>query len=270
MLNLLSLLHAGASKDELTQVPPKVLRIASELQGLDYAGLLLVQGLVEQMAQTTLRRFAHSHANAGELSPEVEALLAPLVGNTDAADGRELAKPREKRAFSVRERHGELAAEPAIVAASARGHADLNAILNSAEFVTLSQAAQACGTSEQTIRVRVRERRLFSVTGPGGTRSKYPVWQFSPAWGQGVLEALLRAMPQKSGLEVYRFFTTPNPHLVQPDSTATRDPGPTPLDLLGIARDGSGRAAPRPLTDTAVQTVLALAQAFAAEGATAA
>ncbi|SOE48532.1 hypothetical protein SAMN05414139_00237 [Burkholderia sp. D7] len=268
---LASLLQADPSQDERTRLSPKVLRIASELQGLDLAGLLVVQGLVGQMTQTTVRHFADLRATTPDLAPEGEAILAGVIEGAGARLDLSLATPRAERAFSVRQHRDTLTREPAMVEALTRGLTDLNALLNSDEFVTLSEAAQICGTSEQTVRTRVKDRKLFSVAGPGSVRSKYPVWQFSSSWGEGVLEALLKAMPAVSGLEVHRFFTTPNPRLAEVSRKEMQDTRPpSPLELLDITRDGSGRTAPKALDAPVVQALCVLARAFAAEGTAAA
>jgi hypothetical protein len=201
----------------------KVVRIATELQGLDYAGLLVVHGLVEELARAAIRRFAKSLATGGNGEPELDAFLAQVARNAVKEMAGDLAIPPAGRPFDVRDTRDSLTKEPALSEALSRGHEDLNAILNSGEFVTLSQAAKVCGTSEQTIRTRIKERKLFSVTGPGGMRSKYPVWQFSSSWGKGVMEALIKTMAAKSGLEIYQFFTTPNPRLTKSGASEKKE-----------------------------------------------
>jgi hypothetical protein len=268
MLDLLAASHPDPHQDERTRLSPKIMRIASELKGLDLAGLLIVQGLVGQMTQTTVRHFAESQATASNPTPEAqaEAILAGVIGSAGACLDLSLATPRAKRAFSVRQHLEPLTREPAMSEAFARGHADLTSLLSSDEFVTLSKAALICGTSEQTVRTRVKDRKLFGVAGPGSVRSKYPIWQFSSSWGDGVLEALLKAMPAASGLEVHRFFTTPNPRLAEVNRELTRDARPaSPLELLGISRDGSSQTVPKAVDAPAVQMLCALARAFAGE-----
>lgn len=262
---LVSMLHAGASKAHFSPLSPKVVRIATELEGLDYAGLLVVHGLVEELARATLRRFAQSLATGGNGEPELDAFLAQVARNTAKEMAGDLAAPRAAKPFETRNPRASLTKETSIADALSRGHQDLNAILNSGEFVTLSQAAKVCGTSEQTIRTRVKGRKLFSVTGPGGLRSKYPIWQFSPSWGPGVMEELLKAMPAKSGLEVYQFFTSPNPRLAKAGARRKTGVLLSPLDVLSISRDGSGRSAAKPSSDPAVKKIYLLAEAFASE-----
>jgi hypothetical protein len=259
------MLHAGASKKDFSPLSPKVVRITTELEGLDYAGLLVVQGLVDELARAALRRFARSLETGGNGEPELDAFLAKVARNTAKEMERDLATPRIAAPFEVRDSRDLLTNEPPISSALTRGHADLNGILNSGEFVTLSQAAKVCGTSEQTIRTRVKDRKLFGVAGPGGVRSKYPIWQFSRAWGQGVLEKLLKAMPGKSGLETYQFFTAPNLQLAKTGAGKKKGALPSPLDLLAIKRDGSAQSSAKPLGDPVVQRILRFAEAFAAE-----
>jgi hypothetical protein len=177
-----------------------------------------------------------------------------------------LSEPRVQYAFTVRTYQRDQTQEPAIVEASTRGRASLVAILNSKEFVTLREAAQLSGIAEQDVLSREEHRGLFALAVPE-SHPKYPAWQFSTAWGTGVLATLLHAMANKSGLEIYRFFTTPNPRLTRSGALAHPEVGPpSPLQLLGVSVDGTEDSIPKPLENAAVLTVLNLAQAFAAEG----
>lgn len=244
------------------QLSQPMLTIMTALKQLDLPDLLLLQGLTEQMSRARIDRYAAGRVGSARAA-EIHALFADIEERPERPAtpvGDALTMPRSQPPFGSRDDLAALVTSAAMGAAIERGHADLNALLATDEFISLSEAAKRCGVSEQTVRTRVKAGKLFGVSGPGGSRSKYPVWQFSEAWTDGVLATLLAAMPAKSGLDLYRFFVTPSARL--------RGGAPaSPLDYLGVPRSGAANKDGRALDDARVQSVLTLARAFAAEGA---
>ncbi len=111
--------------------------------------------------------------------------------------------------------------------------AERRSLINTA--LSTKEAANLLGISEGRIRQRIGEGTLYAIRAGDGKSWLLPSWQFLSSGELPGLKVVLKAMPDDLNMmDIYGFFTTPQPDLEDEDGEAM-----SPLDWLTNHQDPS-------------------------------